>query len=210
MGTSAQEVVRLSDVVPVVTVEEVASVVPLARALLAGGVAIMEVTLRTPAALDAITALRSEVPEMTVGAGTVLSPTDAERARRAGAEFLVAPGLTPDLAAVLRDVPEPALPGAATVSEMMRALDWGFRTLKFFPAMAAGGPAFLRSVAAPLPQLEFCPTGGVSEANAADWLSLPNVVCVGGTWVTPPGLVRAAAWDQITVLARDSSLLRST
>jgi 2-dehydro-3-deoxyphosphogluconate aldolase/(4S)-4-hydroxy-2-oxoglutarate aldolase len=189
-------------VMPVVVVEDVAAAVPLARALVAGGLPAVELTLRTPAALDAIRAIATEVPEILVGAGTVLSVGQAKEAADAGARFLVSPGATPALLAGLADTGLPFLPGTATVSEVLAVLEAGVTEMKFFPAEASGGVAFLRSVAGPVPAARFCPTGGITADTAASYLALPNVGCVGGTWITPPDAVAAGDWARIEELAR--------
>jgi 2-dehydro-3-deoxyphosphogluconate aldolase / (4S)-4-hydroxy-2-oxoglutarate aldolase len=187
-------------------IDDVRHAAPLARALVAGGLPVLEVTLRTGAAIDAIAEM-AKVPGARVGAGTVLSAHDAARAKAAGAEFAVSPGATPALisAAVAQGLP--LLPGAATASEVMVLLETGFRTLKFFPAVAAGGVGMLQSLRGPLPQASFCPTGGITEKTAPDWLNLQNVVCVGGSWVAPGAMVRAGDWDGITRLARAAASL---
>lgn len=187
-------------VVPVLTIERVADAVPLARALVAGGVRTLEITLRTAAAIDAAKAVIAEVPEAIVGIGTVLSAADFEQAQKLGARFTVSPGATPALldAAVQSDLP--LLPGVATASEVMQARDFGFDTLKFFPAEQAGGRAMLRAWAGPFPDLRMCPTGGITEANAAEWLGEPNVLAVGGSWICPAASVRAGDWAGITAM----------
>jgi len=194
-------------VLPVVVIEDVASAVPLARALVAGGLPAVELTLRTPAALDAIRAISAEVPEILVGAGTVLSPGQAKEAADAGARFLVSPGATPGLLAGLADTGLPFLPGTATVSEVLAALEAGLTEMKFFPAEASGGVAFLKSVAGPVPAARFCPTGGITAANATTYLALPNVGCVGGTWITPADAVAAGDWARVEALARAAASL---
>jgi 2-dehydro-3-deoxyphosphogluconate aldolase / (4S)-4-hydroxy-2-oxoglutarate aldolase len=197
---------RLAPVIPVLVIDDVRHAAPLARALVAGGLPVLEVTLRTGAAIDAIAEM-AKVPGARVGAGTVLSAHDAARAKAAGAEFAVSPGATPALisAAVAQGLP--LLPGAATASEVMVLLETGFRTLKFFPAVAAGGVGMLQSLRGPLPQATFCPTGGITAETAPDWLNLQNVVCVGGSWVAPGAMVRAGDWDGITRLARAAASL---
>jgi len=194
-------------VIPVLTIERVEHAVPLARALLAGGLAAIEVTLRTPVALDAVRAIVAEVPEVMAGVGTVTSEYDIRRSVDADAAFLVTPGTPPALAAALADAPVPALPGCATVTEALALAAHGFRVLKFFPAEACGGVKWLRSVAAPLADVRFCPTGGIGPGNAVSYLALPNVVAVGGSWVAPPAAVAAGDFDRITMLARDASAL---
>ena len=187
-------------VIPVLVVERVEDAKPMAEALVKGGLHVLEVTLRTPAALDAIRAM-SEVEGSVVGAGTVLTAEDVMAVKAAGADFAVSPGVTPALLAAAREHDMPLLPGAATASEVMNLLAEGFDFLKFFPAEAAGGIPMLKSLHGPLAAVSFCPTGGVSPANAADYLALPNVVCAGGSWITPKDLVAAGEWDKITELA---------
>lgn len=201
-----REVCALAPVIPVIVIDDAAHAEPLARALVAGGLPVLEVTLRTPAAFAAIEAM-ARVPGAIVGAGTVLSATDVRRAQDAGATFAVSPGLTDALAAACGDAGMPLLPGAATASEAMRAAESGFDMLKFFPAGPAGGPDYLRALGGPLPGISFCPTGGVSAQNAADYLALPNVVCVGGSWVAPAAMMRAGDWTGIQALARAAAEL---
>ena len=195
-------------VVPVVIVDDALSAVPLARALVAGGLSVVEITLRTDAALDAIAAIAAEVAGAIVGAGTVLSADQWQAAEKAGARYMVSPGASPDLLAAARDSAVPLMPGAATASEAMRLLEEGYTIQKFFPAEPAGGAAFLKALAAPLPAVSFCPTGGIGAANAGDYLALPNVVCVGGSWVTPAEAIAAGDWSRIEALALDASGLR--
>ncbi len=208
MSTNLRTLVADVLVIPVIVIDDIAHAVPLARALHAVGLDVLEVTLRTPAALPAIAAIASEVPEAKVGAGTVLTPDDARRAADAGACFVVSPGYTDELDAACRDLGLPWLPGIATASDAMRLLSRGYDFAKFFPAAAAGGVAMLRALAGPFPGLSFCPTGGIDAANAADFLALPNVPCVGGSWVVPREAVHAGRWEEITALARSASLLR--
>ncbi|MBU2089607.1 MAG: bifunctional 4-hydroxy-2-oxoglutarate aldolase/2-dehydro-3-deoxy-phosphogluconate aldolase [Alphaproteobacteria bacterium] len=191
-------------VIPVLAIRDLAQAVPLARALVAGGLPVLEITLRTPAALEAIRAIKGEVEGALVGVGTVLRPDDLDRAAAAGAVFAVSPGLTEDLARAALAGPLPLLPGTATASEMMRARELGFTAVKFFPAAQAGGPAALKAVAPVLPEMRFCPTGGVSAANMAEYLALPNVFCVGGSWVAPDAAIAAGDWQAITVLASEA------
>ncbi|WP_182525665.1 bifunctional 4-hydroxy-2-oxoglutarate aldolase/2-dehydro-3-deoxy-phosphogluconate aldolase [Nocardioides dongkuii] len=209
--TSTPEQVRsvlsLAPVVPVVVLDSVAHAVPVARALVAGGVPVVELTLRTPVALDAIRAIASSVPEITVGAGTVTSPRQAEAAYDAGAQFLVSPGLTPALLAGMRETGLPFLPGTATVSEVLAALEAGCTELKFFPAEASGGAAYLRSIASVVPTARFCPTGGITAASAPAYLALDNVGCVGGSWLTPADALAAGDWDRVTRLAAAAAAL---
>lgn len=196
-----EEICRLVPVIPVLVVESEDHAVPLAEALVAGGLAVLEVTLRTPSALAAIRAM-SRVPGAVVGAGTLLSPDDVRAAREAGARFGVSPGATPRLLDACEANGLPLLPGAATATETMILLERGYRVQKFFPASSAGGVGALRAISGPLPQVGFCPTGGVSEANFTDYLALPNVLCVGGSWVAPRELVAAADWAGITERAK--------
>jgi 2-dehydro-3-deoxyphosphogluconate aldolase/(4S)-4-hydroxy-2-oxoglutarate aldolase len=195
-------------VLPVVVAGTAAEGVAIARALAEGGLPAVELTLRTPAGLDAIRAIADEVPEVLVGAGTIVTPGQAKQAADAGARFLVSPGSTPDLRAAMLDTGLPFLPGVATVSEVMTALEAGCTELKFFPAEASGGAAFLRSVAGPLPGVRFCPTGGITAAGAPAYLALPNVGCVGGSWLTPADAVAAGDWERITALAAEAASLR--
>ncbi len=194
---------------PVVTIADSARAVPLARALLAGGVSAIEVTLRTPAALEAIRRIAGEVPEMILGAGTVLAPQDGEAAAAAGAGFLVSPGLTGNLARAADEMGAPLLPGVATASEAMQAREWGFSFLKLFPAEAAGGKALLRSLSGPLPDLRFCPTGGIDAIGAPGYLALVNVVCVGGSWIATDAAIAGSDWVHITERAKGASALRT-
>lgn len=194
-------------VVPVVVVDDLAQAVPVARALVAGGLPVIELTLRTPVALDAIRAIASEVPEILVGAGTVLSPGQAKEAADAGAQFLVSPGATPGLLAGMADTGLPFLPGTATVSEVLAVLEAGFASMKFFPAEASGGAAFLSSIASPVPAARFCPTGGITAATAPSYLALPNVGCVGGSWLTPKDALGAGDWARVERLAREAAAL---
>jgi 2-dehydro-3-deoxyphosphogluconate aldolase / (4S)-4-hydroxy-2-oxoglutarate aldolase len=198
----------LAPVLPVVVLHDAADAVPLARALVAGGLTGIEVTLRTPAALDAVRAIAAEVPEAVVGAGTVLSGDQVARAVGAGARFLVSPGWTEGLLGAGLGSGVPFLPGVSTVSEVVTLLERGVREMKFFPAEAAGGTAYLRSLAGPLPQVRFCPTGGIDVRNAPDYLALPNVGCVGGTWMLPPDAVREKDWGRVEALARQAARLR--
>lgn len=197
---------RLAPVIPVLVIEDAAHAAPLARALVAGGLPVLEVTLRTGAAIEAISEMAG-VPGARVGAGTVLNAHDAARAKAAGAGFAVAPGATRTLVEACTAQALPLLPGAASASEVMALLDLGYRTMKFFPAEAAGGIPFLSALRGPLPQARFCPTGGITPASAPAWLKLGNVVCVGGSWVAPADLLKAGDWEGITRLARTASEL---
>ncbi|MET8802513.1 bifunctional 4-hydroxy-2-oxoglutarate aldolase/2-dehydro-3-deoxy-phosphogluconate aldolase [Streptomyces sp. NPDC004546] len=207
-SSSAASVLDLAPVVPVVVVSDAADAVPLARALVAGGLPAIEVTLRTPGALDAIRAIAGEVPEAVVGAGTVLTPEQVGACVAAGARFLVSPGWTDTLLEAMRGSGVPSLPGVSTTSEVVALLERGVREMKFFPAQAAGGTAYLRSLAGPLPQARFCPTGGIGPQTAPEYLSLPNVGCVGGSWMVPADAVAAGDWARIEELARGAAGLR--
>ncbi|MGA4799165.1 bifunctional 4-hydroxy-2-oxoglutarate aldolase/2-dehydro-3-deoxy-phosphogluconate aldolase [Streptomyces lavendulocolor] len=206
--TPAPSVLDHAPVLPVVVVEDAADAVPLARALVAGGLPAIEVTLRTPAALDAIGAIAAEVPGAVVGAGTVVSGRGVSDAVGAGARFLVSPGWTGGLLDAMEASGVPFLPGVSTASEVVALLERGVRDMKFFPAQAAGGTAYLRSLAGPLPQARFCPTGGISADSAPDYLRLPNVGCVGGTWMLPGDALAGRDWARVEALARQASTLR--
>ncbi len=197
----------LAPVVPVVVVQDAADAVPLARALVAGGLPAIEVTLRTPVALDAIRAIADEVPDAVVGAGTVITPEQVNESVAAGARFLVSPGWTDVLLEAMRGSGVPFLPGVSTTSEVVALLERGVTEMKFFPAQAAGGTAYLKSLAGPLPQARFCPTGGIGLASAPEYLALPNVGCVGGTWMLPEDAVAARDWGRIESLAREAAAL---
>ena len=196
-------------VIPVLRIADVAHAVPLARALARGGLRVIEITLRTPHALEAIRRVATEVSEAIVGAGTILDPKQFEEAERAGSKFIVSPGVTPALLAQSAGSEVPLLPGAITPGEIMAARDAGLDFLKFFPAEQAGGASFLKALASPIPDVIFCPTGGVSSKNAKEYLGLPNVVCVGGSWVAPDEMVGNARWNEIEALAREASELRA-
>ena len=204
LGTG-RDLLSLSPVIPVVVIDDVADAVPLARALARGGIPVMEITLRTEAGLGAIERVAAEVPETTVGAGTVTTPEEAAAARRAGARFIVTPGATDRLLAAVLDTGLPLLPGASTLTEILRLREHGQQAVKFFPAEAAGGAAYLSAVAGPVPDVRFCPTGGITPANAASYLALPNVGCVGGSWLTPRAEVRAGDWAAIERLAAQAA-----
>jgi 2-dehydro-3-deoxyphosphogluconate aldolase/(4S)-4-hydroxy-2-oxoglutarate aldolase len=191
-------------VVPVLTIDRVEDAVPLARALVKGGVRTLEVTLRTPSAADAAKAITAEVPDAIVGIGTILNASDLARAERLGARFGVSPGATPELLQAAAGSGLPFAPGIATASELMAALAHGFDLVKFFPAEQSGGIKALRALAGPFPHAKFCPTGGVGEANAAAWLAEPNVVAVGGSWLCPPAEVRSGNWAGITAICERS------
>ncbi|MFI2210638.1 bifunctional 4-hydroxy-2-oxoglutarate aldolase/2-dehydro-3-deoxy-phosphogluconate aldolase [Streptomyces sp. NPDC020141] len=202
-------VLDLAPVVPVVVIEDAKDAVPLARALVAGGLPAIEVTLRTPAALDAIRAIAAEVPDAVVGAGTVISEANVEAAAEAGARFLVSPGWTDRLLDAMKASGQAILPGVSTTSEVVALLERGVNEMKFFPAEAAGGTAYLKSLSGPLPQARFCPTGGISLASAPSYLALPNVGCVGGTWMLPADALAAKDWARVESLAAQAAALRT-
>ena len=204
---NALELIELSPVMPVIVVRDPETAVDLARALVAGGVRTLEITLRSSAALEAITAIQAEVPEAVVGVGTVRTPQQLASALRAGARFGISPGLTEDLAHAVRESGIPFLPGVATASEAMRAAELGFGVQKLFPAEAVGGAALLKAWQGPLPELIFCPTGGIHAGNAGQYLALSNVGCVGGSWLTPASAIEGREWDTITALAREACAL---
>ena len=203
-----REILDAGPVMPVIVIDDADLAVPLARALIAGGIRVLEVTLRTEAALEAIRRIAREVPEAIVGAGTVLDAVDAERARTAGARFGVSPGSTPELLSAIKLMNWPFLPGAATASEAMSLANAGYTELKFFPASAAGGVPLLKALGGPLQRLSFCPTGGITQETAPAYLALPNVRCVGGTWLTPTKLMQKRDWTAVEQLARASLALR--
>lgn len=194
------ELIRQATVIPVLTIERLADAVPLARALVAGGVRTLEVTLRTAAAIDAAKAIIAEVPDAVVGIGTILNADDLARAEALGAKFGISPGATPELLKAVAASGLPFAPGIATASELMQALAHGFDVVKFFPAEQAGGIKALRALAGPFPNVRVCPTGGIGEANAATWLAEPNVLAVGGSWLCPAADIRAGNWAGITAM----------
>jgi 2-dehydro-3-deoxyphosphogluconate aldolase/(4S)-4-hydroxy-2-oxoglutarate aldolase len=203
---AAMKICRLAPVVPVLVIDDLAHARPLAEALVAGGLPALEVTLRTPVALDAIRAM-AEVPGGVVGAGTLLTPADVKAAKAAGATFGVSPGATERIIAACEDAGLPLLPGAATASEIMVLLEKGYTVQKFFPAEQAGGAAYLKSIGSPIPQVKFCPTGGISLKIAPDYLTLKNILCVGGSWVAPKEAMAKGDWAAITTLAREAAAL---
>ncbi|MGN0920481.1 MAG: bifunctional 4-hydroxy-2-oxoglutarate aldolase/2-dehydro-3-deoxy-phosphogluconate aldolase [Cellvibrio sp.] len=206
MALSVDQILRTAPVIPVMVVERIEDAVPLATALYNGGLKVLEITLRTPCALDAIRAMVDALPEdAIIGAGTVLTPEDLDKAVAAGSKFLVSPGTTPALVEAAKKSSIPLLAGVATPTEAMRLYAEGFTHLKFFPAEAAGGVPMLKSIAGPLPQITFCPTGGIDLAKAPTYLALPNVACVGGTWMAPKELMQASRWDEIERLAREAA-----
>ncbi|MER6167037.1 bifunctional 4-hydroxy-2-oxoglutarate aldolase/2-dehydro-3-deoxy-phosphogluconate aldolase [Streptomyces violaceorubidus] len=206
-SSPAASVLDLAPVVPVVVVDDLADAVPLARALVAGGLPAIEVTLRTPVALDAIRAIAGEVPDAVVGAGTVITAEQVAQVVAAGARFLVSPGWTDALLEAMRASGVPFLPGVSTTSEVVALLERGVREMKFFPAEAAGGTTYLKALAAPLPQARFCPTGGIGPDSAPEYLALPNVGCVGGSWMLPKDAVTGRDWGRVEALARAAAAL---
>lgn len=207
---NTRAVMGISPVVPVVVVDRLEDAVPVAQALHDGGVRVIELTLRSDVALAAIAAIAAEVPGVVIGAGTVLSSKDAENSIEAGARFLVSPGSPSDLLDAAHDWPVPWLPGVSTATEAMNVANAGYSELKFFPAESSGGAAALGALAGPLPHLTFCPTGGISTGNAADYLRLPNVACVGGSWLTPRKVLEDKDWSALTELALAAARLRVT
>jgi 2-dehydro-3-deoxyphosphogluconate aldolase / (4S)-4-hydroxy-2-oxoglutarate aldolase len=211
LSSQSEVVASVLDVVPVmpvVVLDSLEHAVPVARALVAGGLPAIELTLRTPVALDAIRAIASEVPEILVGAGTITTPAHAKEALEAGAQFLVSPGTTRSLLHAMQDTGLPFLPGTATVSEVLSALEAGCTEMKFFPAAASGGTAYLKAIASPVPAARFCPTGGITLDSAPSYLALPNVGCVGGSWITPADALAAGDWDRVARLAAEAAALR--
>ncbi len=206
-GEATVAMLRRTPVVPVLTVKDVEDAVAQARALIAGGLMVLEITLRTPAAMAAVTALAKTFPQAFIGAGTIIEAEQIEAAANAGARFLVSPGMTPRLLEAAVRSPVPFLPGAATASEALALRERGFQALKFFPAEPAGGARYLASLAGPLPDLIFCPTGGIDAQKAGDYLALPNVACVGGSWMVAPGLLAARDFGKVEQLAREASAL---
>lgn len=202
-----KQILSASPVMPVMVIEKEEQAVPLAQALLAGGIQVLEITLRTEAALGSIKAISQQLPEALVGAGTVVTPADLAAVTEAGAKFAISPGLTPELLAAAQQGSIPLIPGISTVSEMMQGMASGLDHFKFFPAEAAGGIKMLKAISGPFPHITFCPTGGISPANYQDYLALPNVACVGGSWLAPKEAVATGDWQKITELARQASTL---
>ena len=205
-SAATREIASRAPIIPVLVLDDAASAAALAHALVAGGLPALEVTLRTPAALDAIRAM-ADVAGGIVGAGTLLSPDDIRAAKDAGARFGVSPGATPRLIAASIEIGLPLLPGAATASEVMALWEQGYDMMKFFPAEAAGGAPALKAIGAPIPQVSFCPTGGITPANAPSYLALPNVICAGGSWVAPKNMIASSDWAGITALAAAAAAL---
>jgi 2-dehydro-3-deoxyphosphogluconate aldolase/(4S)-4-hydroxy-2-oxoglutarate aldolase len=208
VNLTSLQVMQDAPVIPVIVLNDVAHAVPMARALLAGGIRMLEITLRTPLALACMEAIANEVEGAVVGAGTVRSPADAAAAVKAGARFAVSPGYTPAVGQACKDLGLPLLPGVATGSEIMMAQEGGYTELKFFPAMQAGGPAMLKAWSGPFFDVKFCPTGGVTQQNALELLSLPNVACVGGSWLVPADALAKGDWARIEALAHEASQIQ--
>lgn len=208
MSLTPDRALSLAPVIPVVVLEKADDAAPLARALFAGGLRTVEITLRTPAALDAIRAASAAAPDLVVGAGTVLTEDDIHAAAEAGARYALSPGATIPLLRAGRDAPIPLVPGVATASEIMQGLALGYRCFKFFPAEQLGGVATLRAIGAPLPAAKFCPTGGIGPEKVRDYLALDNVLCVGGSWIAPADKIKAGDWAGIEALARQAAALR--
>ncbi|OLF71004.1 keto-deoxy-phosphogluconate aldolase [Maricaulis sp. W15] len=209
MTITLETLVRAASVIPVLTVGDVAKAAPLARALKAGGLRVIEMTMRTPAALDVLTAMKSAEPDLIIGMGTIRTPEQVADAMAAGADFLVSPGLSPELIPALLGSGLPVLPGVATAGEAMSAVEAGFDVLKFFPAEQAGGRPYLKSIAGPLPDIRFCPTGSITREMAPDYLALPNVVCVGGSWIATGAMIEAGDWDAITANAAAAAAMKA-
>lgn len=209
MRSSFEELLGATRVVPVITIRDAESAVPLARALVSGGLPALEITLRTDAGLESIRRIAAEVPDAVVGAGTVTTPQQLREARAAGARFLVSPGCTDAIAEAAAEAGGAFLPGAVTASEVLRLIERGISLMKFFPAETSGGVAALKALGAPFPQVRFCPTGGIDLQRAPSYLALPNVVCIGGSWMVPADLIAAGDWDAITALAAEASAATS-
>lgn len=199
---------RASPVMPVIVLNDVAHAVPLARALVAGGIRVLEVTMRTPAALDCVCAISAEVPEAIIGVGTIKNSSDLNAAIKAGAQFGVSPGTTPALLAAIRESALPFLPGTMTPSNVMSVVDAGFHAMKLFPAQQAGGIGMLKALGSVFADVQFCPTGGITATTAAEYLALPNVACVGGSWLAPAAMIENENWQVITRLAKEAHSLK--
>ncbi|MGN8381012.1 bifunctional 4-hydroxy-2-oxoglutarate aldolase/2-dehydro-3-deoxy-phosphogluconate aldolase [Helicobacter pylori] len=202
------EILQISPIVPVVVIENIKDAVPLAQSLIEGGIPIIEVTLRSSCALEAIELIAKNVPKMRVGAGTILNLTQLEQAQNRGAEFLISPGLTIKLLEHAKKKDMPLIPGVSSSSEVMQALEWGYNALKFFPAEYCGGVKLLNAFNGPFKGVKFCPTGGISVDNMRSYLALENVVCVGGSWLTPKDLIQNKEWDKITEICKRALALR--
>ncbi len=207
MSQSVLEVLNSTRVIPVVVIDNLDDAIPLAKALVSGGLKVLEITLRTSAALESVKLMKQAIPDAVVGTGTVIDANTLEQSLAVGADFMVSPGVTPMLLDAAKQNNAPLLPGAATASEVMRLIQQGYQALKFFPAAAAGGVAMLKSFSGPLPQVKFCPTGGIKLSNAAEYLALDNVACVGGTWMLDNKLIAAKNWQAISDLAQQASQL---
>ena len=207
---SAAEVLSQASVIPVLVIEDLDDAVPLAQALVAGGATVLEVTLRSECALDAIKAIRASVPEAIVGAGTVTNTTELKAVIEAGSQFVISPGLTESLLVAAKNYDVPLIPGVATISELMLGCVHGLSVFKFFPAEASGGAAALKAFHGPFPNIRFCPTGGISMQNVSDYLALPNVLCVGGSWLAPKQHIENKNWKEITALAHESAILKTS
>ncbi len=203
----AEDVMRLGAVIPVIRIDRIEDAVPMARALVAGGLRALEVTLRTPVALNAMKRIMAEVPDAVVGAGTVRTVEQFDIVQKAGVQFAVSPGLTHELGAAACGAQLPLLPGVGSASEVMAAMDMGFDRLKLFPAMEIGGLGLARAFSGPFAEVRFCPTGGINPANASEWLSLPNVICVGGSWMLPPDRIAVGDWNAVEKLASEAAAL---
>ncbi len=210
MTITVREVMQTSPVIPVMVIDDINDAVPMAQALVSGGLRVLEITLRTEVALEAIKIIKAEVPEALVGAGTILNPAHLEQALLAGSEFIVTPGTTVNLLDAAADIAVPFLPGVSTGSDVMRLLERGFEAMKFFPAQAAGGTAMLKSFAGPFGQVQFCPTGGINLSNAKSYLALNNVACVGGSWMLPAAAIKQKDWASVRQLAAEASALGSS
>lgn len=202
--TSAETILTTGPVVPVIVVNKLEHAVPMAKALVAGGVRVLEVTLRTPVAMEALRLMIKEVPDAIVGAGTVINTQQLQEVTEAGAQFVISPGITEPLLKAAVEGPVPLIPGISTVSELMTGMDYGLREFKFFPAEANGGVKALQAIGGPFPQVRFCPTGGISPANYRDYLALKSVLCIGGSWLVPNDALESGDWDRITRLAREA------
>ncbi|MGT0056190.1 bifunctional 4-hydroxy-2-oxoglutarate aldolase/2-dehydro-3-deoxy-phosphogluconate aldolase [Helicobacter pylori] len=202
------EILQISPIIPVVVIEDIKDAVPLAQSLVEGGIHIIEVTLRSSCALEAIELIAKNVPKMRVGAGTILNPTQLEQAQNRGAEFLISPGLTIKLLEHAKKKDMPLIPGVSSSSEVMQALELGYSALKFFPAEYCGGVKLLNAFNGPFKGVKFCPTGGISADNMHSYLNLENVLCVGGSWLTPKNLIQNKEWDKITEICKQSLALR--
>jgi len=202
--TSAEKILTTGPVVPVIVVNKLEHAVPMAKALVAGGVRVLEVTLRTPVAMEALRLMIKEVPDAIVGAGTVINTQQLQEVTEAGAQFIISPGITEPLLKAAVEGPVPLIPGISTVSELMTGMDYGLREFKFFPAEANGGVKALQAIGGPFPQVRFCPTGGISPANYRDYLALKSVLCIGGSWLVPNDALESGDWDRITRLAREA------